>query len=543
MIDLDLKNVINVTWMEEEQVEVEGGILAKMTDKSSHRRFADILAPKAWISRGRIRLMGGWDVFVDAVINFDKNGNANQAAAIALYSILSFIPMFILTIIMVNQILGAFPHVQYEMVEGVKKLSPYFSGPLLVQLGGVEEKKHVLGWVGIITLIWFSSMIFGAIETAMSRIFHSHRRRNYLASKLLAIAMIPAGWAVAVASIVVTYVVALLAKQPLLAETVFQNFPMIKGVFFQYAIPFLVTVLFFTILYKVIPTGKIPLGIAVTGGAIFSALMEIAKHFFAWYVANYTRYNVIFGSLETVVILVIWVFYIALILLFCAELMASFMRRDLILLHKAFFNPGKKWLAMDERLFHNFGRLYPKNTYVFQEGDASNEMYYILSGRIQLEKTLGTTRKILTDMGPGNYFGEIAALIETKRTASAKASEDSELAVIDGETFRNLLRESDDASLLMLKEFSRRIKKSNEALEDTTHSWLRLILTMYFLKNDPFPQKWDPVAELTSLTGKDDSEIEDILNELTQSGVLQYQEGRIAGFDKEKAWQLIFKKP
>jgi hypothetical protein len=66
---------------------------------------------------------------------------------------------------------------------------------------------------------------------------------------------------------------------------------------------------------------------------------------------------------------------------------------------------------------------------------------------------------------------------------------------------------------------------------------------MYFLKNDPFPQKWDPVAELTSLTGKDDSEIEDILNELTQSGVLQYQEGRIAGFDKEKAWQLIFKKP
>ncbi|MFA5181725.1 MAG: YhjD/YihY/BrkB family envelope integrity protein [Syntrophales bacterium] len=514
-----------------------------MTDKSSHRRFAEILAPKEWISRGRVRLMGGWDVFVDAVVNFDKNGNANQAAAIALYSILSFIPMFILTIIMVNQILGAFPHIQHEMLEGVKKLSPYFSGPLLEQLGGMEEKKHVLGWVGIITLIWFSSMIFGAIETAMSMIFHSHDRRNYLASKLLAIAMIPAAWAVAVASIVVTSIMALLAKQPLLAETVFQNFPMIKSAFFQYAIPFLVTVLFFTILYKVIPTGKIPLGIAITGGAIFSALMEVAKHFFAWYVANYTRYNVIFGSLETVVILVIWVFYIALILLFCAELMASFMRRDLILLHKAFFNfkPGKKMLTTDERLFHKFGRIYPKNTYVFQEGDAGTEMYYILSGRIQLEKTIGLTRKILTDMGPGNYFGEIAALIEAKRTASAKASEDAELAVIDGDTFRSLLRESDEASLLMLKEFSHRIKRSNEALEDTTHSWLRLILILFFLKNDPLPRQWDPIAELASLTGKDDSEIGDILNELNHEGILKYQEGRIAGFDKEKAWQIIFK--
>lgn len=528
--------------MGEEQLEAEEGILAKMTDRSFYGRFYEMLVPQAWISRVRIRLMGGWDVFVDAVINFDKNGNANQAAAIALYSILSFIPMFILTIIMVNQILGAFPHVQHEMVEGVKKLTPYFSGPLLDQLGGVEEKKHVLGWIGIISLIWFSSMIFGAIETAMNMIFHSHSPRNYLTSKLLAIAMIPAGWAVALASIIVTYVVALLAKQPLLAETVFQNFPMINGVFFQHALPFLVTVLFFTILYKVIPTGKIPLGIAITGGAIFSALMEIAKHFFAWYVANYTRYNVIFGSLETVVILVIWVFYIALILLFCAELMASFMRRDLILLKKAFFKPGKKWLARDERLFHKFGRMYPKNTYVFQEGDASDEMYYILSGRIQLEKTLGTTRKILTDMRPGNYFGEIAALIDARRTASAKASEDTELAVIDGDTFRNLLRESDDASLLMLKEFSRRIKKSDEVLEDTTHTWLRLVLIVYFLKNDPFPQKWDPVAELTSLTGKDDSEIVDILNELNRSDVLQYKEGRITGFDKEKAWQIIFKK-
>jgi CRP-like cAMP-binding protein len=326
-----------------------------------------------------------------------------------------------------------------------------------------------------------------------------------------------------------------------MAEIVFRNFPMIKGAFFQYAIPFLVTVVFFTILYKVIPTGKIPMGIAVTGGAIFSALMEIAKHFFAWYVANYTRYNVIFGSLETVVILVIWVFYIALILLFCAELMASFMSRDLILLQKAFFKPGKKRLDRDERLFHKFGRMYPKNTYVFQEGDTSNEMYYVLSGRIQLEKTLGTTRKILTDMGPGHFFGEMATLIEAKRTASARASEDAELAVIDGETFRNLLRESDDASLLMLKEFSQRIKKSNEALEDTTHSWLRLILIMYFLKNDPFPQRWDPIAELTSLTEKDDSEIKDILDELNQSGILRYQEGRIAGFDREKAWQLVFK--
>ncbi len=119
---------------------------------------------------------------------------------------------------------------------------------------------------------------------------------------------------------------------------------------FRYLLPYLVTVLFFTVVYKVIPTGKVSLKSALIGSAIFSALMEIAKQFFTWYVANYTRYNVIFGSLEAVVILVIWVFYIALILLFCAELISSYQRRDMILIEKALLKPGKDRPGIDERL-------------------------------------------------------------------------------------------------------------------------------------------------------------------------------------------------
>ena len=490
----------------------------------------------------KIRLMGVGDVIYDAVVNFDKNGDTNQAAAISLYAILSFILLFILTILTANEILGAYPHIKKQLVDGVKNLSPYFSDPLLQQLGGIEEKKAVLGWIGIITLVWFSSLIFGAIETAFNLIFRSHRHRNYLFSKLLAIAMIPMAWAVALASILISSFAVLIARQPLLAEEILPHFPILRGFFFQYGIPYLVTVLFFTIVYKAIPTGKIPLGVAVTGATIFSALMEIAKYFFTWYVTNYTRYNIIFGSLETVVILVIWIFYVALILLFCAELMSSFMRRDLLLLQKAFFQPGKKGLNIDERLFHKFGRLYPRDSYIFREGDPSNDMYYILSGRIQLEKTVGMVKKTLAEMGPGCYFGEIAALIREPRTASARVCEDAEVAAIDSQTFHSLLRESDDVAMIMLREFSRRIKHSNEVLEDTTHSWLRLVMILYFLRHEPFPPERDFVAELTAVTGKDTNEIEETIQELTQAGVLRIEAGLIAAFDREKAWETAFKR-
>ncbi|MDI9570118.1 MAG: YhjD/YihY/BrkB family envelope integrity protein [Pseudomonadota bacterium] len=515
---------------------------------NSYRFFSKPPSLRKPIALLKLRLMGVWDITSDAATNFDKNGDTNQAAAISLYAILSFIPLFILTILMANEILGAYPRIQQQLVEGVKNLSPYFSEPLLRQLGGIEEKKRVLGWIGIVTLIWFSSMIFGAIETAFHLIFRSRRQRSYLLSKLLAIAMIPMGWAVAIASLFITSLVALIAKQPLLAESILPHFPILRGFFFQYGIPYLVTVLFFTIVYKAIPTVNVPLGVAVAGGALFSALMELAKHFFTWYVANYTRYNIIFGSLEAVVILVIWIFYVALILLFCAEIMASFMRRDMLLLQKALF-PAKrkggpsdhKWLTIDERLFRKFGRIYPQGAYIFQEGDPSLDIYYILSGRVQLEKTVGSVKKVLADMGPGAYFGEIAALIASPRTASAKVREATEVAVIDSETFHGLLRESDRAALLMLKEFSLRIKRANDSLEGLVHSWLCLVMIVYFLKNDPFPPNGNFREELAALTGKDANEIEATVQELVQAGILKLQGGRIAGFDRERAWEFAFR--
>ena len=300
------------------------------------------------------------DILKDAIINFQTNGETNQAAAIALYGILSFVPMFILTFLMVGHIFGSYPEVHRAFMEGIRRFSPSSSLGLLTQLGSIELKQHMLGWVGIISLIWFSSMIFSAIETAFNIIFRSRRPRNYFISKALAIAMIPAAWAVGITSILVTSIATILASQPLLSESGLPYVSLAQSTLFRYVIPYVVTVMFFTIVYKIIPTIKIPLSLALVGSAIFSALMELAKHLFTWYVANYTRYNIIYGSLETVVILIFWVFYIAMILLFCAELMSSYLRRDLILLERAFFKPDRIKLPTSDRLFRKFGRVYPK---------------------------------------------------------------------------------------------------------------------------------------------------------------------------------------
>jgi len=486
--------------------------------------------------RIRMILAGLWDIFLDTVKNYESNGDFNQAAAIALYTILSIIPLFILTILMAGQFFGSNPEVLNEIMKGAQGIHPYFSGELLVQLGRIDEKQHVLGGVGMITLIWFSSMIFGAIETAFNLIFRAKAHRNYIVSKLLAISMIPMGWAVGVASVIVTYAVAILAQQP----TIFKGEILIIHAFlFRYVIPYAVTVVLFTIVYKVIPPVRISWWDALATSAVFSALMEAAKQFFAWYVSHYTRYNIIFGSLETVVILLIWVFYAALIFLFCAEMLSSFQRRDLILLEKAFLKPSEDRARLNERLFVKFGRVYPKDQYIFKEGETGREMFFILNGHVRLEKRAGQVRKVLLELGPGAYFGEMATLIDAPRTTSAITNEHSRLAVIDGENFRYLIRESGEMSLYMLKEFSKRIKNTNSMLEELTRDWIKLMAILYFLKEWPLRTGQDPSLELAGYTGKEPVDIDDVLKDLRDEGVIVLRDGQVTGFLIEKAWNLL----
>jgi membrane protein len=505
--------------------------MAEPNNKSSRKRTS--------AESFKMKMAGCWDILADAINNFRGNGDANQAAAIALYAILSAIPLFILTLIAAGHIFSSYPHIQADVAAGIKGINPYFSENLLVQLGQIEKKSHLLGWLGLLSLVWLSAMIFNAIETALNIIFRSPKNRNYFVSKILAISMIPMGWIVGSASVAITYVAALLVKQPvLMTESIGFSLSAVSGAMLRYVFPYFITVLMFSVIYRVIPTTKIQAKVAVAGSAIFALLMEIAKQFFTWYVANYTNYNVIFGSLETIVILVIWVFYVALIFLFCAELMSSYQRRDMILLERAMLKPHKKHMKVDERLFKKFGHIYEKGCIIFNEGDSGHEMFYVLSGRVCLERVSCQVKKVLAEMGPGQYFGEMAALIDIRRSATARALDDSHLAVINGDTFRNLIRESREVAVSMLKEFSRRIKNSNMALDELTNLWTRMVIVVHFMDHAPANVE-ENLPKLTLLIKKEPAEIRELINELAHQDIFIIKNGLMVEVVREKMWSLL----
>ncbi|KXS11724.1 camp-binding domain-like protein [Gonapodya prolifera JEL478] len=74
--------------------------------------------------------------------------------------------------------------------------------------------------------------------------------------------------------------------------------------------------------------------------------------------------------------------------------------------------------------------------YVFREGDEGREMFFIQSGSVEVWVACGT--KMVTVLGPGKFFGEIALLENTKRTASIKAVGMVELCVLGKEDLEEI---------------------------------------------------------------------------------------------------------
>ena len=82
----------------------------------------------------------------------------------------------------------------------------------------------------------------------------------------------------------------------------------------------------------------------------------------------------------------------------------------------------------------------PKGEYVFKEGSAGREFYVIMQGTIAINKNVaGGRKRNLSNLRPGDIFGELALFDSQPRSADAEAGEDTKLAVFPNDQFLDLL--------------------------------------------------------------------------------------------------------
>jgi CRP-like cAMP-binding protein len=104
---------------------------------------------------------------------------------------------------------------------------------------------------------------------------------------------------------------------------------------------------------------------------------------------------------------------------------------------------------------------------VFKKGANSSELYVIVGGRIEIDAPADDGRDLaLRSLGPGDVFGEIAMFDRCPRSATARASDDAILLVLDGRDMRAHLERRPQVAIKLLELFASRLRMTTEQLED-----------------------------------------------------------------------------
>ncbi|HPC37684.1 MAG TPA: cyclic nucleotide-binding domain-containing protein [Exilispira sp.] len=96
--------------------------------------------------------------------------------------------------------------------------------------------------------------------------------------------------------------------------------------------------------------------------------------------------------------------------------------------------------GLTDEFIQKYSVKFLKNKIIFQEGERSSDVYYILEGSVYVTKKMHDTFKVLTYLDKGDIFGEMGVLEETIRSATIITREDSTFLKFTKEEFKEILK-------------------------------------------------------------------------------------------------------
>ena len=260
--------------------------------------------------------------------SFKRNQGLLLSSAVAYHTLLSIVPMSILALIVLSNFIEG-ERLIHTLTTYLEMVIPGYAATLTEQVRVFLEHRRVIGIIGFLGMLFFSSIAFSMLENAMSVIFFQRvriQRRNFLISAIIPYAYILLmGLGIVLVSFIAGALEILGKKQLLL----FGWSLSLEGTsrVALYIVGILGEVLMLTSIYLVMPVVHVTFRHAVLGGITATVLWEITRRVLVWYYAVLSLVNLIYGSIATVVVALFSVEAVALILLLGAQVIAELERK------------------------------------------------------------------------------------------------------------------------------------------------------------------------------------------------------------------------
>ena len=186
-------------------------------------------------------------------------------------------------------------------------------------------------------------------------------------------------------------------------------------------------------------------------------------------------------------------------------------------------------------------RTFPKGAILINEGDTSESLFIILSGRVKVYASNASGREIvLSFFGPGEYVGEMS-LDGSPRSASVMTVEATTCTIITGSSFRDFVRAHPEFAMHLIGKLIQRVRVTTEnvkslALSDVYGRLVRLITALAVERQGVLivPEKLTQ-QDIAERVGASRDMISRLLKDLVGGGYLAIQDRTITVLKKPPA--------
>lgn len=268
-----------------------------------------------------------WVFIVGTLKSFRANQGLLLAGAVAYYALLSIIPLLILTVIALSHVID-----QNELLQTLSRylewLIPGQSAAIIAELANFLTHRDVIGWLLLVSMVFFSSLAFTVLENAMSVIFHHRvaiKRRHFLISAVIPYAYI---LSLGLGLLLVTLVAGSLQAMGL--EQVHflgreWSLGGLSGVML-YLLGLAGEIFVLTSIYLVMPVGRLSVRHALIGAITAAFLWELSRRALIWYFLTLSQIGAVYGSLTTAIAILLSLEVAATLLLLGAQVIAQYER-------------------------------------------------------------------------------------------------------------------------------------------------------------------------------------------------------------------------
>lgn len=178
-------------------------------------------------------------------------------------------------------------------------------------------------------------------------------------------------------------------------------------------------------------------------------------------------------------------------------------------------------------------KTYPRNTIIFNAGDPSDSFYAIRKGRVSVGMNDEEGREvILSILGEGDYFGEMALVDDEPRSATVITRQVTELLVISKTNFKRILENNPGISFNLLKGLQKRLREANRKIESLAlmnvyDRVIRLLVQMAENGPEGIIQEKLTHQEIANLVGSSREMVSRVLKHLIREGFISVEKKQI----------------